>query len=148
MKKFLLLLLCMPLLAVASSQPVHIIPVPVHIEYLDGDFIIDDKTTLHFNHRDQDMVQVADFISSYIGGISAYRPVYNQKTANSIIMEIADNPELGKEGYQLRVTPQNITITANGREGIFYGMQSIFQTLTPVRTNAALVVPGMQITGV
>lgn len=145
MKKFLLLLLCMPLLAVASIQPVHIIPDPVHIEYLDGDFVIDENTTLQFNRRDQDMVQLADFLAGYINGISAYRPVYHRKADNAIILEIGDDPELGAEGYRLKVTPENITISANDRKGIFYGMQSIFQTLTPVRTNAALVVPGMQI---
>jgi hexosaminidase len=37
------------------------------------------------------------------------------------------NTKLGKEGYDLIVTPKNITIKANEAAGIFYGVQTLLQ---------------------
>ncbi|MEJ7736817.1 MAG: family 20 glycosylhydrolase [Chitinophagaceae bacterium] len=60
-------------------------------------------------------------------------------------MKRAKLPELGEEGYKLSVSPAAITITANAKAGIIYGMQSLFQTLPQIRTNAVLTVPCMEI---
>lgn len=146
LKRFYLILVLLPLSgAFANKVPVQIIPAPVHIEFHDGQFVIDENTSLHYNRRNTQLADLANFMGTYINGISGFRPAYHRKAENSIIFEIIANPELGKEGYELLVSPQNIRIKANGREGIFYGMQSLFQILTPVRTNAALVVPAMHI---
>ncbi|MEZ5029480.1 MAG: glycoside hydrolase family 20 zincin-like fold domain-containing protein [Ferruginibacter sp.] len=52
---------------------------------------------------------------------------------------------MGDEGYMLHITPAGILISANKKAGIFYGMQSLLQTLPAIRTNAALSIPCMDI---
>ncbi|WP_448633157.1 beta-N-acetylhexosaminidase [Pedobacter panaciterrae] len=49
-----------------------------------------------------------------------------KSTINLILNEKA-NSALGKEGYQLSVTPNHITIKANKPAGLFYGVQSLIQ---------------------
>ena len=130
--------------AYGNSYPA-IIPAPVSIQLTDKQFIIDDETNIRFNNEDKELKELADFFSSYVGGISRYTLNHNTNAPKSIRLEIVNESGLGDEGYELNVNSTEISIRANNRKGIFWGMQSIFQTLTPVRTNAALVVPGMQI---
>lgn len=47
---------------------------------------------------------------------------------------------LGKEGYQLSITPQNIIITANEPAGLFYGVQTLVQ-LFPKDIESKVPVP-------
>ena len=42
---------------------------------------------------------------------------------------IVPAPQLGEEGYILRVTPEDILIAANNRAGAFYGVQTLRQLI-------------------
>ena len=53
---------------------------------------------------------------------------------------------IGKEGYKLNVTDKGITISANTDKGIFYGIQTLLQTMPAIRTNQKLEIPGLTIT--
>ena len=44
-----------------------------------------------------------------------------------LVLNKLSNPLIGKEGYQLSVTPKNISIKANAPAGLFYGVQSLMQ---------------------
>ena len=45
----------------------------------------------------------------------------------------------------LNVTPDAVKITANTNKGLIYGIQSLFQVLPQIRTNAIMAVPCMQV---
>jgi hexosaminidase len=52
---------------------------------------------------------------------------------------------IGKEGYLLTVTPARILIRANSSAGLFYGVQTLLQTLPAIRTNALPAIPSMEV---
>ena len=144
-KKLLyLLILLIPFFGIAQ-QKVSIIPQPVSLSMQDGHFTIDKNTSVIFNKNENDLLHAANFFNAFIKDISGENLVYNIKKHKSIYLEIKKTGKIGVEGYLLDVTPTSIKITANEKAGIIYGMQSLFQTLPQIRTNAALEVPCMKI---
>lgn len=131
--------------AILNAQEVSLIPQPASIKTSSGSFVIDKNTELTFNSVDKQLKAAANYFSSYIDHISGLRLPQNVKRQKSIAFKIAKTNEIGDEGYLLNVTPSSITITANTKTGIVYAMQTLFQTLPAVRTNAILQIPAMQI---
>lgn len=130
----------------AQKMQVNIIPQPVSLKVNSGSFIIDAHTVIRIKHSKKELKPAVAFLTSYINGISAYTLTVKKKKTNAIELSLENIKELGEEGYQLNVTPTRIEIKANTKAGLVYGMQSLFQTLPQVRTNAVLKVPAMEIT--
>lgn len=127
------------------AQKSNIIPQPVNIQLREGNFVIDNNTSLKINPANKDLKAAAGYFSSYIKNISGKNLPLNSKKTKSIEFKVVKTEGIGDEGYLLNVSPSVITITANTKAGIVYGMQSLFQTLPAVRTNAALEVPCMNV---
>ena len=146
MKKKLLLfwIILIPLFGI-TQQKVSIIPQPVSISVQDGRFTIDKNTSLLYNSKESDLHHAANFFNAFIKNISGITLPYNVKKNKSVLLEIKKTDKIGTEGYLLDVTPNSIKIIANDKAGIIYGMQSLFQTLPQIRTNAALEVPCMKV---
>jgi hexosaminidase len=132
-----------PFGTLAQTNP-SIIPQPVNFHAKSGTFRIDETTRLKYKRSDKALRKLASFFSAYIGQISAYELSRGSKK-NVIELKVSNNVDLGDEGYKLNVSPERILLEANKPAGIFYGMQSIFQTLPQIRTNAALEIPAMEI---
>lgn len=138
--------LCCPLF-LSAQQKVNIIPKPVNLVIQEGNFSIDGNTSVRFDKKNSELQAIAKFLAAYINTVSGNELRMNNKKAAKIIdLKIENTANIGDEGYVLNVSPSAITIRANTKAGIFYGLQSIIQTLPQVRTNAALVVPCMQVT--
>lgn len=133
----------LPLLLCA--QAVNIIPQPVSLKIDEGNFVIDNNTSLKFNASDNDLKAAADFFSSYLKNISGRTLPLNSKKKNFVEFKLAKTAGIGDEGYLLNVTPSTIVITANTKAGIVYGMQTLFQTLPAIRTNATLRIPAIHV---
>ena len=141
---FLALLFFVPLGALAQLNP-SIIPQPVKYESKPGNFTVNADTKLRYKGSDRELKKLAHFFTCYIKGISGFELKKGAKDENVIELKIANTIGLGEEGYQLTVGPEKILLEANTTAGIFYGMQSLFQMLPQIRTNAALVVPAMEV---
>lgn len=128
-----------------SQQPVNIIPQPVEMKINTGYFIIEKNTPVIFNKTNAELTHAASFLKSHIKNISGYILPENIHGKNSIQLIIKKTEGIGTEGYLLTVSPISVDITANTKAGIIYGIQSLFQTLPAIRTNAALRVPCMTI---
>ncbi|MEO6838976.1 MAG: glycoside hydrolase family 20 protein, partial [Ginsengibacter sp.] len=129
-----------------AQQAVNIIPVPVSLSVQDGQFLLDKNTSINFNSKEKDLHDAANFLTAFIKNISGDVLPLNVKKNKTISLEIKKTEKIGDEGYLLNVSPTSIKIIANTKVGIVYGMQSLFQTLPQIRTNAALEVPCMKIT--
>ena len=127
-------------------QKPSIIPQPVSLRLGNDHFLINNETVLELAGDQKELKPAADFFISYIKGISDYTLAIKKAKRNVITLKKINNPLLGEEGYTLLVNKDGIQIAANGRAGIVYGMQSIFQTLPQIQTNAKLQIPGMEIT--
>jgi hexosaminidase len=115
------------------------------MELKEGFFGISNHTVLRISKTSSDLQAAARFLSAYISNISGYRLPQQAAKTNFIELRIEKTPGIGEEGYLLSVSPASVKITANTKAGIFYGMQSLFQTLPAIRTNAPLQVPCMQV---
>lgn len=140
--KFLLLLAC-PLTLFA--QQVSIIPQPVELKLNEGNFSIDKNTTVQFNASQAALKPAVDFFLNAVKDISGIALQQNKPAAKKVEFILAAQTAFKPEAYSLTVTPSLIQIKASSYAGIFYGIQSVLQTLPQVRTNAALQVPCMQI---
>ena len=141
---FQIMSLCLLLPLFVQAQQSRIIPHPLEITMREGYFLIDAETSIRFD-KTQPLKPAVDFFASAIKNISGLELSGKKPGKKTIDLVIEKNPDLNDEGYRLSVTPRAILIKANGYAGIFYGMLTILQTLPPVRTNAALQAPCMQV---
>ena len=142
-KLFALLAVAFPL--GLAAQSLSIIPQPVSMQVKEGSFVIDNNTALHFNAANKELGAAADFFSMAVRNISGIALSSNAKKSKTVSLQLAQTEGIGDEGYLLTVSPSSITLTANTKAGIVYGMQTLLQTLPAVRTNAALQIPSMQV---
>ena len=130
----------------SAQQTINIIPQPVSVQMLPGNFVLDANTAIQYSTANKELKPAADFFSAAIKKISGISLAANTAKAKSIRLQIASLPSVNEEGYQLDVTVNSIIIKANSKNGIVYGMQSLLQTLPAIRTNAKLEIPCLSIT--
>ncbi len=123
-----------------------ITPEPVSLSLKEGNFLIDPQTALSFPDEDERITALSKYLNSHIKKISGYTLMTSPASGKKIEFKLlANEANLGEEGYKLRVEPERLLISANSHKGLFYGLQSLFQTLPAVRTNAPLSVPCMEV---
>ncbi|CAN5545762.1 glycoside hydrolase family 20 protein [soil metagenome] len=142
-KLFSLLVVILPVLLPAQKQT--IIPIPVSIQYTAGSFLIDNNTAINFDKTNNDLRLAANLFTLQVKNISGITLPANTAKVKSIILKFASTPEIGNEGYLLKVTSSSLIIICNNKAGIVNGMQSVFQTLPAIRTNQLLKVPCMEV---
>lgn len=130
---------------VTAQKPIPIIPQPVSITVQEGNFTIDEQTAIRFSASNNQLKAAADFLADRLAFVSGSRLPSNVRRSKTIELSLITDNELGGEGYLLQVTPSAITIKANQKEGIVYGIQSLLQTLPAIRTNAPMEVPLMKV---
>lgn len=129
----------------AQTPPLNIIPKPASLVQKEGLFVIDENTSIQVLAGNKELQALAQYFSGHISRISSYKLPLNQKRKKAIRFLLAKGVKGNAEGYELNVSPEAITISAFGREGVFYGLQSLLQMLPAVRTNEALQVPCLEI---
>ena len=144
--RFVILFMVFSCNLLIAQTNVNIIPKPVKIQVGVSFFNLNSQTTVQLANSKKELKPAADFLNAYLNQISGYSLKVNHKPTNAIILELVENTEIGDEGYLLKVTNSAITISANTKAGIIYGMQSLFQSLPQIRTNAELMIPVMEIT--
>jgi hexosaminidase len=143
LKNYILLFVLLASGLMKAQQLPPIIPKPVEIKMLQGNFTIDGTTGIYYKTTHPELKATADFFASYIKNISRFSLAINKPTKKKIQFIIEKG--IPEEGYLLDVSTATIVIKASDSKGIFYGMQSLIQTLPLVRTNAALVIPAMAV---
>jgi len=115
--------------AFVVAQSHHIIPQPVHIEYLEGSFPFHSGTV------------IVSKCTSVVGEIQIFNEtlqkhydfslgVSKHSSAASQI-EVIYGPDLLHEAYELHITENKIIIRGQN-SGIFYGFQTLLQLLPPI----------------
>ncbi|PVX44510.1 hexosaminidase [Flavobacterium sp. 103] len=145
MKKTILLTVLLFSMLSRAQQAVHIIPQPVSLEMKQGSFVIDDKTTIKFSKKDKETEKVVHFFTEYVKKVSGYELKDNKTKGGKIIFSIDKIGEIGDEGYLISVNPNEILVKANTSKGLFYGVQSLLQTLPFTRNNDLVQIPSMEI---
>lgn len=129
-----------------SQAKIAIIPEPVSMIRNTGVFVLPRNITIQADKSPETKV-VVDYLQLHLSiptgsYVSNYTSTSVAPTIRLVINENA-NAALGKEGYQLAVTPKSITIKANQSAGLFYGVQTLMQ-LFPKEIEAKELVEGVK----
>ncbi|MFI5154842.1 MAG: beta-N-acetylhexosaminidase, partial [Chitinophagales bacterium] len=131
MKKITILLTCLSaLLTSLAQEKISIIPEPAKLITNQGHFILPSTVTI-IADENAGLKTALSIIHARLSIPTGYHVIEKKSGSGQIRISLnkTANPELGNEGYQLSVTPQEVMITANQPAGILYGVQSFMQLL-------------------
>ena len=134
MKKLFQLLICCFISSQVYAQTdiptTAIIPQPVQMTLKEGHFKLP-KNVIIRTSKHPDLQHAASILKEKFSTAAGRNvTIVNLPSADVTIRFVLNETEdilIGKEGYHLTVTPENITIKANKPAGIFYGAQTLIQ---------------------
>lgn len=123
----------------ASGSSGSLIPLPVSQRYLEGNFWLNPTTNVETGNTEQEK-ELGRYLREYIEPLF---PVTSSatKSANTITLKIGADQRIKKEGYNLNVSSNAITITAADRGGLFNGIQTLLQMM-PTQVYSATPLEG------
>jgi hexosaminidase len=147
MKKFLLIIFWASVSVATFCQDnkteIAIIPAPVKLVTNTGMFTLPKNITIAAPAQPE-LKQTIAFLQQRLS-ITGHHASLNKNNSATIKLELNSSIDnaIGKEGYQLSVTPQAVVIKANQPAGLFYGVQTLVQ-LFPKEIESSAPVQGMQ----
>jgi len=148
-KIFISLCVFMPLFtglvnAQDNDPNMGIIPAPVSLKKSAGEFVLSRETTLLADSvTNKAVVFLRDYLQNKAMLKVKLKPNVGKGAANSIVLTSKGADNLPEGGYNLTITPQQVTVTGKGA-GLFYGIQSLIQ-LIPADKGAVAKLPCLQI---
>jgi hexosaminidase len=134
MKKLSLLIICcfisLGVYAQTDTSKIALIPVPVSMVTHEGHFSLPKNVIIQSSKHPALQPVIALLEQRFT--TAAGRKVSTVHTQSSdftirFVLNAEEDTVIGKEGYRLAVTPENIIIKANKPAGIFYGAQTLLQ---------------------
>ena len=135
------------------AGPAHaLVPTPVSVDTTGGgEFIVTPATVIVVPQNNEQVARVGRYLSAFIGLTAGPEPptvvpAGAATPAAAIVLALDRLEAAGDEGYELAITADRVTITANTAAGLFYGVQTLRQRLPPfvdyaaVRADKALIV--------
>jgi hexosaminidase len=113
------------------SQNISIIPEPVKLTKGQGSFVLTSGTPIITTSAD--LQSAAKNFASKINVATGFsmQVATSGKNGIQLALNTKSDATLGEEGYLLDVSSDQITVKANTKAGIFYGLQTILQLLPP-----------------
>ncbi len=129
----------------SDKQHLSIIPEPVNMVQNAGYFQLPKNISIEAPALTA-LRPTIEFLKQRLTVPTGYTVFINSQAPTSNIrlsLNKTPNQAIGSEGYQLSVTPNIITISANELAGLFYGVQTLLQLL-PAEIESNVVVHGIQ----
>lgn len=117
--------------SMAQTKSPAIIPIPASLISESGKFVLSNQVGISVSNQDA-AKQVAQQLAQHLSQSTGFKLAINpslKETGIRLQLLAKTNENLGKEGYQLKVTEKTVTISANQAAGLFYGMQTLLQLL-------------------
>ncbi|WP_246168832.1 beta-N-acetylhexosaminidase [Rudanella paleaurantiibacter] len=140
----LLLLVFSTQLLMAQSAKYAILPRPALLTEQPGTYTLPATVSILLPNTNAEIRGVAGLLADQLTRATGRTPKIGQGQSGkqAIVFALGKGPKLGAEGYSLRVTPKQITITAEEPKGFFYGAQSLLQ-LFPAEVFSPSIVKGI-----
>jgi len=152
MKKYIVGLFLLFGLGSVSAQSLkkevyNIIPLPRNIEMGAGNpFAINASTTISFPKKDENLKQIAAFLSEYIQISTGIQLQVTDSPNSKSNIELQSNfKNENKEAYKFDVTQNKIIINGSTSAGTFYGVQLLRKVLMIQKANSTIELPNVSI---
>ncbi|MGB3073981.1 MAG: beta-N-acetylhexosaminidase, partial [Chitinophagales bacterium] len=119
-----------------------IIPLPVSVKILPGNFELSNATHITWNNPDD--AATASIFNSQLKqqySIVIHEEANSNLETNVIRMQRINAGELPAEGYRISIDENKIIIQAKDGAGIFYALQSLLQLCPPMAASGKLLIP-------
>ena len=132
-----LLVCCRPVAAAPAADTLKIIPQPATVEPGQGAFIITSQTPIRTDAGSPPLKWLSTLLRDSIRtqtGLELKTNEVNAAAAPSGGIRLGLNAkptDLGAEGYELVISPEQVLIRADQPAGAFYGIQTLLQMLSP-----------------
>ena len=119
----------------AQEQAMSIIPIPTEYEIQDGEFVFDENTVFYADLQNEEVAKIAEGFQAKFRMVSGMLlplrslSALNNETKDVVIFRLDSTNELGKEGYELNASENQIILNAATPAGLFYAVQSLKQLL-------------------
>lgn len=113
------------------SQPVALIPRPASEVYGTGSFVLPQEITIA-TPVDSELKKIASRLYGQLTTATGHKISIKEGGADSkatIMLSLVKDASIRKEGYRLKVSAHDITLTAAEPAGVFYGIQTLLQLL-------------------
>ena len=120
-----------------------IVPTPTNISIQEGTLLVDNELTVELSddNLNNELTQLKEEMSRYFSGTI--------RKENNGILKMAISPAITTpESYQMVINNEGISLNASDPAGIYYGIQSLVQLLSPEFLNnpqSSLTLPHVQI---
>ncbi|MGV3503175.1 MAG: beta-N-acetylhexosaminidase [Adhaeribacter sp.] len=109
-----------------------LLPAPQQVELRDRNIVVDGSWAVDSKIGREDIA-----VRRLMEGAAEFHGLtFAKKGGKKVILAVqpgavkaTNDPALNEQGYLLRITPNQIEITGNGKAGLFYGVQSLLQLL-------------------
>lgn len=146
-----LMLALLPLAALGATVATPaLIPLPAKLTLQHGDFAVNADTPVVLADRSAATRQSADYLIDLLAHTRGLHlkiaAAAGTSPAHAIVLDrSATAPVAQKGGYALDVTPQGIRIASRDDAGLFHGVVTLYQLLTPDAKQGAVDVPALSI---
>ncbi len=118
-----------------ATSILPLIPLPKEIKVSNSTFKLTSKTKIVL--FEQDFKSEAIFLNNYLKSNFQFELIITPsfpKTGNYILIKHTPSKSDSKEHYELKMNPKNLSIIAETKEGLFYGIQTLLQLMSIEKT--------------
>ena len=145
MKKGIIMLLFSSLLIVSQitskerEAGISVIPEPVSITELKGNFKISEDCNIYCNFEMKEANLITDVLNDHLKlfyGFKINSINHSEKfSKRGIYIKLNRELKLDKEGYRIEIGKRGILLEANAMNGLFYAMQTLVQLMPPEKSD-------------
>lgn len=111
-----------------------IIPKPITVSATNSSFVLSEKSVIYFQQSAEELKFTGQYLSQILNQSTGFgiqvKPTDQTPGKRSIYLMVSNtNAELGNEGYDITITEDLVTISAQNPEGVFRGVQTLRQLL-------------------
>ena len=120
----------------SQQQPIGIIPQPASVEINNGNFTINNQTTIFYTQKG--IEKSIGFLNGYLKATYGFAlPVQKKNVYPEGKISIQYDPKkiTAHNGYSLKISGSQVEIIGNDEPGVFYAIQTLIQLLPVEKSN-------------